>query len=103
MRDNNKNHYTDIMEQKIRVLSCGCELKDSNVVHIDVGGNIIGIVGLKDILKWFYNKGYKPEDLTGDDILEEVKKLNYIPNGAEKIYKDALLREYKKYYEFRTL
>jgi len=90
-------------DRKVRLMNCGCELKDSNVVQIDVGGNIVGIVGLKDILKWFYIKGYKPEDLTGDELLEEIKKLNYIPKEAKDAYKDAILREYKKYYEYETL
>jgi hypothetical protein len=102
MEDNDKSSC-GCGQRKVTLMNCGCELKDSNITQIDVDGNIVGIVGLRDILKWFYIKGYKPEDLTGDELLEEIRKLNYIPKGCEEIYKDAILREYKKYYEYETL
>ena len=49
----------------------------------------------------YFKKGKTPEDSTGDELVEDLKKLNFIAEGAENMYKEAFLREYQRFYESR--
>ncbi|HOV52487.1 MAG TPA: hypothetical protein PKV83_06050, partial [Methanothrix sp.] len=64
-------------------------------------GRSVGIMGLDETLQEFFKKGKKPEDSTGSELVEELKKLNFIAEGAEEMYKKAFLTEYQRYYEAR--
>jgi hypothetical protein len=43
----------------------------------------------------------KPEDSTGSELVEELKKANFIADGVEEMYKIAFLAEYQRYWEAR--
>ena len=64
-----------------------------------VGKDLIGLVGLDEIFENLYQMGEKPDTFLKKELLNETKKHNYIPGGIEKKYEDALLREYKSFYE----
>jgi len=67
---------------------------------IKVGTFEAGIVGLETVFRSVYVSGIKDEDQIESDLLRRVKELgNYITPSTESIYKDALLREYRKYTE----
>ena len=67
---------------------------------IKVGIFNAGIVGLEAALRDIYVSGVKDEERVKEDLLRKVKELgNYIASGNEAVYKDALLREYRKYVE----
>ncbi|MDY6985738.1 MAG: hypothetical protein SVE93_04965 [Candidatus Thermoplasmatota archaeon] len=72
-----------------------------SVRQIDVGGKKIGIKGLDETLEGYYYAGNKPEDLTGDELIAALGQMNPIEEGSEDAYKEAFLREYRKYYESR--
>ena len=38
----------------------------------------------------YFKKGKTPEDSTGDELVEDLKKLNFIAEGAEEMYKEGL-------------
>lgn len=82
--------------------SCGCcgtQIVGSR--QIDVGGRKVGILGLDETFKEYLKRGKKPEDLTGNELLEDLKKFNFIAEGAEEVYKKAFLREYLRFFEAR--
>lgn len=79
---------------------CGTQIVGSR--QIDVGGRKVGIVGLDETFKEHLKRGKKPEDLTGDELLKEIKKFNFIAEGAEEVYKEAFLREYRGFFEARN-
>ena len=56
-------------------------------------------MGLDETLKEYFQKGKKPDDAVGDELVKDLKKLNFIAEGAEAIYKEAFLGEYQRYYE----
>jgi DNA-directed RNA polymerase specialized sigma24 family protein len=39
--------------------------------------------------------------MNGAEIIKDVRKLNFIPEDAEDLYGEALLKEYKSYYRAR--
>jgi hypothetical protein len=81
--------------------SCCCGPTIAGVRQIDVGGNKIGIVGLNETFEGLYRAGTKPEYLHGAELIEALKEMNHIPEGAKEKYKEAFLREYQRYYKVR--
>ena len=67
---------------------------------IKVGNSDAGIVGLEAALRNVYISGVKDEEQVKAYLLQRVKEFgNYIAPGTESDYKDALLREYRKFVE----
>ncbi len=64
---------------------------------IQVGGNRIGIVGLDEIIGEIREQGIQEDDLIKKELVQRVRKKNYIPAPAEKEYEVALLHEYRKF------
>ena len=82
--------------------SCGCcGTRIVGLRKINVGGISTGITGLDETFQEYFKKGKKPMDSTGDELVEDLKKLNFIAEGAEEMYKKAFLIEYQRYYEAR--
>jgi hypothetical protein len=80
---------------------CCCGTRIVGLRQINVGGRSVGIIGLDEALHEFFKKGKKPEDSTGDELVEELKKANFIADGVEEMYKIAFLAEYQRYWEAR--
>jgi len=79
---------------------CGCcGTRIVGLRQINVGGRSTGIMGLDETFQEYFKKGKKPEDATGHELVEDLKKLNFIAEGTEEMYKEAFLREYQRYYE----
>ena len=67
---------------------------------IKVGAFDAGLIGLEETLKNMYISGVKDEEQVKTELLRLVKGFgNYIAPGTESDYKDALLREYRKFVE----
>lgn len=82
--------------------SCGCcGTRIVGLRQINVGGRSTGIMGMDETFQEYFKKGKKPEDSTGNELVEDLKKLNFIAEGAEEMYKKAFLTEYQRYYEAR--
>lgn len=67
------------------------------VRQIEIGGMLIGIEGIDDILKEVKNSGLKDESEVKKVLLEKVERRNYIPSGREELYGQALYEEYIVY------
>jgi hypothetical protein len=81
---------------------CGCcGTRIVGLRQINVGGRSTGIMGLDETFQDYFKKGTKPEDSTGDKLVEDLKKLNFIAEEAEEMYKKAFLIEYQRYCEAR--
>ncbi len=78
----------------------GCSCKGTGrIKQIDVDGMKVGIIGLDEVFSEYYRLGKKPDDLSGDELVQDLRKRNYIAKGSEEAYKKAFLTEYRKYYE----
>jgi hypothetical protein len=80
---------------------CCCGTRIVGLRQVNVGGRSTGIMGLDETFQEYFKKGKMPEDSTGYELVEDLKKLNFIAEGAEKMYKEAFLREYQRFYESR--
>jgi hypothetical protein len=80
---------------------CCCGTKIVGLRQVHIGDNWVGIAGMNEVFEEFYKNGKTPEESTGDELVEVLRKDNFIPDGSESIYKSAFLREYQRFYEAR--
>lgn len=81
---------------------CGCcGTRIVGLRKIEVAGRSTGILGLDETFQEYLKGGRVPDEATGDDLVEDLRKLNFIAEGAEQMYREAFLREYRSYYESR--
>ena len=66
-----------------------------------VGRYYMQIEGLDDIFHKYFEEGRAPDEMIGTDMIREIRKQNFVPEDSEDLYYDALLREYKSYYNSR--
>ena len=65
---------------------------------IKVAEFTVGLVGLDQALRNVYMNGLDNEEAIQRDLLQWIKEFgNYISPSRENDYKEALLREYRKY------
>jgi hypothetical protein len=65
------------------------------VRRIEVGEVVVGLTMLDDILADTIALNLSGEIAIGDELMKQVKIYNYIPKGAEPLYRAAILREYQ--------
>ena len=70
----------------------------NDITRIRVGDDAAGIIGLKETLASVAEqcKGM-PDDHVGDMLLERLSKRNYIDAGVRELYRQAFVREYKRF------
>jgi small redox-active disulfide protein 2 len=73
-------------------------MAESEVMQIRISNNLIGIVGLKKVMEGLAKERARyTDDAIGNEILNRVSKLNYIPPRAKEQCAKAFAREFKKY------
>ncbi|MCC7555045.1 MAG: hypothetical protein KO254_02820 [Methanoculleus marisnigri] len=83
------------METKKREKPCCAAEALRRVRRIEVGGVVVGLAMLDDILADTVARNLSGETAIGDELIKQVKIYNYIPKGAEPLYRAALLCEYQ--------
>ncbi|RLC79117.1 MAG: hypothetical protein DRI61_08580 [Chloroflexi bacterium] len=70
-----------------------------SVKMILVGDFTVGLIGLDEVFEELYREGNAPSERLKEQLLAKVRAYNYIPPKAESEYAQALLREYKRFYQ----
>jgi hypothetical protein len=70
--------------RKIRVGNCSMEIK-----------------GLDDVFQEYFDKEKTPDEIVGFEMINNVRKENFIPEDVEDLYGEALFNEYKVYFNTR--
>lgn len=82
--------------------NCGCcGTRIVGLRQVNVGGRSTGIMGMDETIQEYFKKGKEPEDAIGDELVVDLKKLNFIAEGAEEMYRKAFLIGYQRYCEAR--
>lgn len=72
-------------------------MAESDVMQIRINNNLIGIVGLKKVMEELAaERSCYADEVIGNEILNRVSKLNYIPPKAKESCAKAFTREFKK-------
>jgi NAD-dependent dihydropyrimidine dehydrogenase PreA subunit len=66
--------------------------------QILIGEQMVGLLGLDELLAALYAGGAVPEPALGPRLLEGVEGDNYVFPRARPLYEEALLREYRRYW-----
>ena len=73
-----------------------CDPNAPRIYNLNIGGMIIGLVGLEQAFLDVRDLNLDEKEVA-EKLLEIVQRRNYIPESAEREYKNAILGEYKKY------
>jgi glutaredoxin len=68
-----------------------------DVVQIKVGKHKVGIVGLNDAMQTMATEFAGADEKAAQELLNRLKKRNYIPDTAQETYKEAFLREFRRF------
>ena len=73
-------------------------MSQDDITQIKVGNSPIGIIGLKTVLEDMAGEyGDRPDTEIMEELLNRLGKRNFIPEKAREEYKQAFLREFKKF------
>ncbi len=67
------------------------------VSMVIIGGHKIGLIGLSEIFETLKKMNLSDESEIKNQLLEQVKVQNYVPDSKREEYARTLLREYKKF------
>lgn len=73
-----------------------CDPNAPKIYNLNIGGMKIGLAGLEQAFLDVRDLNLGDNEAT-KKLLEIVQRRNYIPESAEREYRNALLAEYKKY------
>jgi hypothetical protein len=69
-----------------------------SVRKITIDDKDMDIAGLDEELKKCLAAGKRPEDLNGNELLQNILNINAIPESDVEQFKLAVLKEYRTYY-----
>jgi hypothetical protein len=62
-------------------------------------GSQVGIIGLGEVMEELFREGKPVNNTTALEMIERLRKKNYISPSAQNLYQQCLLLEYKHFYE----
>ncbi|MFN8472754.1 MAG: putative zinc-binding protein [Anaerolineae bacterium] len=74
--------------------SCGSGIP---VQRVEIGGQVVKLLGLPLIFQQFRDEGKAPNDATARELVDTVKIYNSLPDTSDAECMAVLLREYEKY------
>ena len=63
--------------------------------QIKVGNCFMDIKGLDEVFQEYFDKGKTPDEIVGMEMINDLRKRNFIPEDVEDLYDEALLDEYR--------
>ena len=79
-------------------MKCPCGF-DPSIQRITVGGTPVGVAGLEETFRNWLADGKKAQDLQKAQVLEALRKHNYIIPRLEEEYAEAIKARYAAYCE----
>ncbi|MDD3858164.1 MAG: hypothetical protein PHP43_08975 [Methanoculleus sp.] len=83
------------METKKREKPCCAAEALRRIRRIEVGGVVVGLAMLDDVLADVIDRGIAGVTAIGDELVRQIKIYNYIPKEVEPLYRAALLLAYQ--------
>jgi hypothetical protein len=73
-------------------------MSQDDITQIRVDKYSVGIVGLKHAMEEIAGGfSVRSDDEVGEELLERLRKRNYIPDSARENYKQAFVREFRRF------
>jgi hypothetical protein len=83
-------------------LGCVCGTSVPGLRKINLpDGDQVGLIGLDEIMHTLFREGKAPNDAAAMELIDRLREKNYISSSpsVEAIYQQALLTEYRRYFE----
>jgi hypothetical protein len=83
-------------------LGCACGTSVPGLRKINFpDGDQVGLIGLDEMMHTFFREGKVPDDAAARELIDRLREKNYISSNpsVEAIYQQALLTEYRRYFE----
>lgn len=77
---------------------CGPSISGLRIITFPDGSKA-GVFGLDEIFENLYREVRKPDNETASEIVKRLESKSYIAPTARKQYEEAVLKEFKKFYE----
>jgi hypothetical protein len=72
-------------------------MPESDVMQIRINNNLVGIVGLKKVMKTLARRAsHLSDEDVGNEILKGLSEKNYIPSRMKALYAEAFTGEFRK-------
>jgi hypothetical protein len=73
-------------------------MSEEDISQIRVGRHSVGIVGLKQVMEEMAGEfSCRPDDEAGEELLDRVRKRNYVPDSSRENYRKALVVEFGRF------
>lgn len=73
-------------------------MSENDVTQIRVKGNLVGIVGLQNVMKAMASDySQQTDEVIGTEMVRRLNVKNYIPDSAKANYVKAFVREFRKF------
>ena len=83
--------------KEVTIMAGCCDPSSPKHTLLNVGGSIIGVLGLEEIIRDVYKLGVSDREKVRLELMSRFRKRNYLPGGAEVEYENAILQEYLKH------
>jgi len=73
-------------------------MNENDIKQIRVNNNLIGVVGIEAVMADMARSYATRSDVeVGEEMIRRLETKNYIPSKARLLYKDAMVREFRKH------
>ena len=78
---------------------CCCGPSIVSFRKVQIGSKDLEIAGLDEEFKEYFSAGKGPEDVDNEELIQNLLKMNEIPETELENFKVAVLKEYEKYWQ----
>ncbi len=78
---------------------CCCGPSIVSVRKVQIGGKYMEIAGLDEEFDEYFSAGKSPEDVDVEELMQNLLKINEIPEAEMENFKVAVPKEYEKYWQ----
>jgi len=78
---------------------CCCGPSIVSVRKVRIGGKDMELAGLGEEFETYFAAGKAPEDVDGEELMQNLLKINAIPEAEMEKFKVAVLKEYETYWK----
>ena len=79
--------------------SCCCGPSIASVRTIKIDGKDMQIAGLDDEFGKYSTAGKAPKNVNGEELIQNITKINVIPEEDLENFKASILKEYSRYWQ----
>lgn len=85
-------------DSKLNCVGCDTGLSFNEGEKLLVNGQLVELIGLEEIMEEVRRLKMPQRKQVADELLSRAKARNVVPEGSDRLYRDALMDEYDRRY-----